>query len=401
VRKEKIVKEGSTTLILGAGFGGIALARHLRSALPEPHRIRLVDRRSEFHMGTTKTWVMLDQGEPETFSRPLRRLSTHGIEVVQAEVLGIDLSRRAVTTSGGAMEGDFLVIALGAELDMSAIPGLAETASSFYRMPDALRLRERLRRFDGGDLVLLIPRAPFQCPPAPYEGAMLLHSLLQDRGIRGRTRMHLYTIEKAPMATAGPEIGKHIVAELEARSISFHPGTKVSRVEARAVVMEDGSRVPFDLLIAIPPHVSPRVVREGGLAAPGGWIPVDPGTMEISASHGGEAGRVFAIGDTTSVALPGRFQPETPLFLPKAGVFAEGQGAAAAAAIAARVFGGEPEERFEGRGFCFIETGSGRAMRGDGDFFHLPHPLMSPHEPDERQYAEKKEWVASWMDRHL
>jgi sulfide:quinone oxidoreductase len=230
---------------------------------------------------------------------------------------------------------------------------------------------------------------------------MLLHSHFRERGMEGRTRIHFYTVEKAPMATAGPEIGKHIVSELEKRSIDFHPSVKLSRVDesSRRLVFEDGTEAPCDLLIAVPPHEAPRAVRESGLTNQAGWVPVDPKTLALAS--GGEPHRVFAIGDVTTVPLPGRFQPEMPLSLPKAGVFAEGQARTVADQIAAHVLGREPGGTFDGKGFCYIETGAGRAMRGDGDFYNLPHPMMVPGSPDEAQYKAKKEWATGWMDTYL
>jgi sulfide:quinone oxidoreductase len=202
------------------------------------------------------------------------------------------------------------------------------------------------------------------------------------------------------MATAGPEIGRYIIDRLGEREIGFHPLTKVGRVEGdrRAVVLEDGTSIPYDLLIAIPPHEAPKAVRESGLTGSGGWIPVDSRTLQLSA---GEENRVFAIGDVSSVPLPGRFAPDVPLVLPKAGVFAEAQAKVVANRIATHVLGRAPEGEFDGVGFCYIELGGDAAIRGDGSFFDLPHPSMTPSEPSAGQLELKKAWVQSWMATYL
>lgn len=396
----RISSSMTTTLVLGGGFGGIAAARLLRRALPADHEVRLVTNTPDFQIGATKTWVMLGEAEPARVSRPVAALAAHGIRVELAEVLRIDARARTVTTDAGERAADYLVLALGATLDRSGVPGL-DAAETFYTRDGAVRLRETLRGFEGGRVVLLIPRLPFQCPPGPYEGAMLLHAHLERRGIRAGTALDVHTVEKAPMGTAGPEIGKVVVARLAERGIGFHPRRETREVDGarRVVVMADGSEVPYDLLIAIPPHLPPRAVRESGLGGPSGWVPVDPRTLEIANSP--SPGRVFAIGDVAGVPLPGRFAPDLPLSLPKAGIFAEREAAVVAARIAAHASGGAPTDVFDGKGFCFIEMGAGLAMRGDGSFFELPHPVMTPQEPGPALLAEKKAWVERWMATYL
>ena len=393
--------KGSTTVILGGGFGGIATARNLRKALPPEHRILLVSRTSSFQMGTTKTWVMLGEAEPEKVTRPLDVLSSHGIEVLLAEVQRIEPSKMEITTSDGVLRPDYVVIALGAELDMAAVPGLAEAGETFYTRDGAVRLRSILQDFAGGKIVLVIPRIPFQCPPGPYEAAMMLRSYLRARGLAQKSSIEIHTVEKSPMATAGPAIGKYITDSLGERGIGFHPQCQVQSVDGagRAVVLADGTRISYDLLIAIPPHAGPRVVRESGLTNAAGWVPADPKTLEMTDTP--RANRIFAIGDVTSVPLPGRFNPDMPLVLPKAGIFAERQASVVASRIASHVLDREVGTVFDGKGFCYIEVGDGQAMRGDGSFFDMPHPTMTPRSPDGVQLAEKKAWVDSWMSTYL
>ena len=196
------------------------------------------------------------------------------------------------------------------------------------------------------------------------------------------------------MATAGPEMGQFIKAELAQRGIGLFPQKKAARVEgtARRVVFEDRTEARYDLLIAIPPHEAPKVARDAGLVGPSGWIPVDPHTLEVKSGEG--AGRVYAVGDITAVPLPGRFKPDLPLALPKAGVFAKAQGQVAAHQIAAKILGTAPSQAFDGKGYCYLETGGGRAVKANGSFFELPHPVMQKQVPDEAQFRDKLDWVA-------
>ncbi len=387
----------STTLILGGGFGGLACARTLAARAPRSHRILLVDRSRNFLVGAAKTWVMLGERRAEEAVCERSRLLPAGVTLIEDEVRGIDAERCEARTTSGTLSADHLVVALGADLDLAAVPGLAEAAQSFYTLDGAVRLRTALGSFTGGRIVVLIPRVPFKCPPAPYEAAMMLSAALERRGVRPATTLDVWTVEKAPMATAGPEMGKTIASELASRGIGFHSGRKAAAVEGAASVVrfEDGSEAGYDLLIAVPPHRVPGILVEAGLAEPGGWIPVDPATMAVKKP--GNAPHVYAIGDLTSVALPGRWSPEVPLVLPKAGVFAAAQGEAVAARIAAALTGEPATATFGGQGHCYIEVGGGRAMRGDGTFFATPHPVMSARAPDEAQYRDKLAWVESWL----
>ena len=137
----------------------------------------------------------------------------------------------------------------------ASVPGLAQAAHTFYTVEGAQRLKLALDGFAGGEGVMLIPKAPFKCPPAPYEAAMLLHQAFEQRGIGGQVRLSIHTVEAAPMATAGPEMGQYIQAELAQRGIAVFPQRATARVDgaARQVVFDDGTQAPYDLLLAVPP----------------------------------------------------------------------------------------------------------------------------------------------------
>jgi sulfide:quinone oxidoreductase len=383
----------TTSLILGGGFGGIVTANTLRQLLPAAHKIVLIDKKATFNIGATKTWIMLGERTPEQVMRNLSALSSRGIDFVQAEVQKIDPVKREVVTSNKTWRGDFLVLALGADMNLSKISGL-EAAETFYTLEGALRLREMLPKFTSSELVILIPATPFKCPPGPYEAAMLLHEYFTKRGRRDKIKLSLYTVEPAPMATAGPQMGQFIIGELQKRDIAFYNQKRCKNVDStnHVINFEDGSTAPFDLLIAIPPHEAPPAVREAGLTDASGWIPVDPKTLKTSVD------RVYAIGDLSKVPLPGRFKPEMPLVLPKAGVFAEAHGRVVAHQIAAEMLGQEAAETFDGLGYCYIETGEQQAVRGDGEFFALPHPQMTAQPTS---LAQKQAWAEAWVKKYL
>ena len=384
-------------VILGGGFGGITVASALRQLLPAEHQITLVDRSAHFLVGATKTWVMLGQRAPDQVLQSRAALQQRGVELLQSEITRIDPESGVVSMASQELRPDFLVIALGANLKLALVPGLESAAQTFYTLDGAVKLNQALEAFDGGEVVLLIPRLPFKCPPAPYEAAMVLQADFSRRGISANTRLSVYTAEGAPMATAGPQMGALVREQLAQRGIGFHPQKKTLSVDGpqRRIHFEDGSQASYDLLIAIPPHEAPPVVRQAGLVNQSGWIPVGPQTFQVTSVSSRIP--IYAIGDNITLPLPGRFNPEVPLVLPKAGVMAEAQGRVVADQIAARILGKTPEERFDGRGACFIETGGGRAIIAEGQFFATPHPLMHAEPESEAVYAEKVRWVEGWL----
>lgn len=386
------------TVILGGGVGGVVTANTLRGFLPDAkeHEIVLVEKKKVFQLGATKTWVMLGQKKLEEVQRPLASLRARGISVVEDVVEKIDPIRREVKTAKATLAADYLVVALGADLNAAAVPGL-DRAETFYTIDGAIRLGGLLKDFKGGEIVILNPRMPIKCPPAPYEVAFLLDHLFKGAGLREKTKLTICTVEPAPMPTAGAKVSSFIKEELAKRGIGYQAGKKIQSVAAdrKALVFEDGSETAYDLLITVLPHEAPKVVRDAGLAAAGGWIPVDPKTLKTSVD------RVWAIGDITTVPLPGRYKPDVPLVLPKAAVFAEAHGKVVARQIADQVQGKDSAAAFEGKGFCFVEFGGHHAMGGEGAFFEMPAPKVGTRTPDLSQFEEKLAWAQAFLDRNF
>ncbi|MEY4675467.1 MAG: hypothetical protein RL148_3251 [Planctomycetota bacterium] len=386
---------GTRTLILGGGVGGVVAANSLRQSLGEAgadHEIVVVEPRRDCYLGAAKTWVMLGHQKLEDVTRPVAALSARGITVVADTVLAIDPKAREVRTSKATLTADYLVIALGADLDPSAVPGLAQ-AETFYTMDGALKLGKVLAGWQGGEIVILNPRMPIKCPPAPYELAFLLDHEFKQRGVRAKTKLTVCTVEPAPMPSAGARMGEFMKDELAKRDIAYHPAKKTKAVLAdrKVVQFEDGTEVRYDLLVSVLPHQAPKVVRDAGLAAAGGWIPVDPKTLQTSVE------RVWAIGDVTSVPLPGRYKPDVPLVLPKAAVFAEAHAKVVAEQIAAHVLGKPCTAEFTAQGFCFVEFGDSHAMGGEANFFAMPAPQVATRVPDLEQFQEKLAWASRFL----
>jgi len=378
-------------LILGGGVGGLVAANYLRKALSKDHRVILVEREPAFAFAPSFLWLMTGGRTAAQISRPLAGLEKKGIEVVRGEIERIDAERREVLVNGRTLAGDFLIVALGAEFGSDTIPGLAQAGHNFYTLAGAEALRDALRSFAGGQLVVLTATPAYKCPAAPYEAAMLLEYDCRKRKIRARTRVDLYAAEAGPMGVAGPEVSKVVRQMVEAKDITYHPEHQIAEVDPNAhrLKFTNGAETTYDLLAYVPPHRAPRVVRESGLTAESGWIAVDRHTMETRYE------RVYALGDVVSIPL------KLGKPLPKAGVFAHAEAKVVARNIVRAITGKGRSAAFDGLGECFIETGDGKAGFGKGDFYAEPVPEMKIHSPARHWHAGKvvfeKDWLRRWF----
>jgi sulfide:quinone oxidoreductase len=375
-------------LILGGGSGGLATAGRLKELLGDKISITVIDKQRSFVMGFSLLRVMTGEKTEQEVTVPKEKVSQKGIKFINTEVNRIDVNNGIVRTDQGEFVYDYLVVALGAELAPEKIPGF-ESAFHMYTLEDAKKLRDALSSFRGGSIRLVVSSTPFKCPPAPYEAAMLIDDHLRNKGLRDKSDIQIFTPEPQPMPIAGPEVGNTVVSMLNEKGIGFHSNTKVSLIDgsSKQIVFENGSREKYDLLIAIPPHTTPKVIREsGGLTDASEWISVDPKNMQTKHD------RVYAIGDVAAVKLP------SGMMLPKAATFAFGQAEIVASNIASSVLGTEARN-WDGFGECFIETGSGNAAYGSGSFYSSPKPMINLQIPSKELRERKDVWGNYWTKR--
>jgi sulfide:quinone oxidoreductase len=379
------------TIILGAGSGGLAAAVELRRRAPAGHRVVLVDRCAEHTYQPSLLWQMVGRRRPEQFRRPLRLLEKKGIEFHHAEVEDLDLDNKVVCTASGDLDYESLVVSLGAQLVPETVPGFDQLAHNLYESDGCAEIHAALEDFREGTIGILITAMPFKCPAAPYEAAFLAESFVRRKGIRRNVEIHLFTPEHTPMPVAPPGIGDSLADTLAARGISYHPlfTFKELRPETREVVASDGRSHTVDLLIGIPPHQAPAVVRSSELLGVSGFIHADARTLH--SDHEG----VFAIGDVATVRLP------NGKALPKAGVFAHSEAKVVAEQIADEAAGKPSRTAFDGKGYCWIELGDGRAGFAGGDFYSEPEPDLKMRRPGRPLHwgkvAFEKWWLHHWF----
>jgi sulfide:quinone oxidoreductase len=367
----------SRVVVLGAGFGGLEAATTLSEALGDAVDVTLIDKNDSFVFGFSKLDVMFGRERPEEVRLPYRNIAKPGVRFLQETVTAIDPEARRVSTDQGVHEADFLIVALGADYDMDATPGLAEGGNEFYTVAGAERLRSVIPEFTQGKAVIGVCGAPFKCPPAPSEAALLLHDNLLARGIRDACEIS-FVIPFGTPVPPSPETSAALVEAFAQRDIDFIPNRRVAALdpERRVVVLDDDSEMPFDLFLGVPKHRAPDVILASGMAEDG-YIPVESRTLRTRFAN------VFALGDVATVGVP------------KAGVFAERAGRAVAESLAASIRNGEQPEGYDGLGSCYIEFGAGQVGRVDVDFLSGPKPTGAYQEPSVALAAEKEHFGSS------
>jgi len=368
-------------VILGAGFGGLELSTDLSARMGGDAEIVLIDQNGGFIFGFSKLDVMFGRTSPHSVFHPYGDIERLGVRFVRTTVRAIDAERKRVETDAGTFAADILVVALGADLDPAATPGLIEAGQEFYTPEGAFALRDILAEFDGGRVVVGVTSTPFKCPPAPSETALLLHDFLEGKGVRGRSTIALVMPLGAPIPPS-PAASEALLRAFAERDISWHPDRIVRCLDGRrkAAVFSDGTEMGFDLFLGVPHHRVPKVVEESGMTVDG-WVPVDPRTLETRFAD------VYAVGDVTSVGTP------------KAGVFAEGQAAVVASQIVARHRTDSSPLAYDGRGVCYLEFGQNAVGRVEVTFLSGQAPMGSLEGPSARIAAEKVDFGATRIQR--
>jgi sulfide:quinone oxidoreductase len=374
-------------LVLGGGFGGIATALGIRDRMGPAAEVTLVDRRDSFAMGLRKNWGIAGIEAHSLGERKLDLLTSRGVTVVKGEIGAIDAAARSATVDGHVLESDVLVVALGAERAVDAVPGLKGHGVDVYDRDANEANAAIVEEFSGGRVVIGVFGAPYPCPPAPYELALMLSERFDERELS--YGMLVTTVLPRSLPILG-EVGcAAFDGRLAGAGVSLRTDTKATEVRAGEVLF-DGGRIPFDLLLAVPPHRVPSAVLDAGMTGPSGWIPVNARTLETKFDG------VYAVGDVTAIPL------STGGAMPKAGVFAQAEGEVVAARIAASLAGRQPDAVFAGEGMCFLETGRGKAAAVQGSFLADP-PQVELTESTEHGFAAKQafesERLAAWFGR--
>jgi len=368
-------------VVLGAGFAGLELAARLSRSLSDEVRLTLIDQNESFSFGFSKLDIAFGRKTRAEVLVHYRDISKAGVAFRRERVTSIDPETRRVATDVGSYDADVLVVALGAGYDLAATPGFEEGGLEYYSIAGAERMRDVLLDFESGTVLIGILGQPFKCPPAPFEGALLLHDHFVERGIRGDVEIRVI----GPMAAPVPitkEVSQSFLDALHPRGIEYVPKQLVTQLNLRKrqARLAGGESVSYDLFVGIPVHRVPDVVERSGLAVDG-WVPVDRGNLMTRFPN------VYAVGDVAGLPVA------------KAGVFAEAAAAVVADDIAARLHGGVLEQAYEGAGSCYLEFGGGMVAKVEANFLGGPSPTARLVGPSTELAAEKEAFGRTRRER--
>lgn len=375
-------------LILGGGFGGLSAANEIRKSLSSSQaKITVVDKKNWFMVGFAKLWIIKGTRTFENSTGLLSGLAKKDIEFLNDEVLKIDLETQQVKTTTQNISYDFLIIAMGAVLAPQKIPGLVENGMNLYDYRESEKIHDKIMELKSGNIAIAIMGMPYKCPPAPFEASLIINSMLREKGIRDSVKIHCFSPAPITLPAAGPEISKKILDLINSEKIIFHNSCKIKSVESNKLIFQEGE-AEFDLLLAIPPHVAPNVIYESGLAQQDNFIPIDRDCKTPYEN-------VYAVGDVTILKVTDTWA------VPKAGIFAEGEGLTVAKRIISKIQSLEDSVLFDGKGGCFIESGRDTASMIEIDMFSGPTPSTKLTESTSKHLDEKlqfeKDRFAQWL----
>lgn len=375
-------------LILGGGFGGLSAANEIRNNLSSSQvKITIIDKKDWFMVGFAKLWIIRGTRTFENSIGSLNELSKKNIDFLKEEILQIDLQNKNIKTTTKILSYDFLIIAMGAVLAPEKIPGLSENGMNLYDHNQLTEIHNKLKKMKSGNIAISIMGMPYKCPPAPFEASLLIDSMLREEGVRDSVQIHFYSPAPITLPAAGPEISQQILNLINSENIIFHDSCKIKSVEKNKLIFQNGE-ANFDLLLAIPPHVAPKVIYDSELAKEGGFIPINRNCKT-------QFENVYAVGDVTTLTVI------DTITVPKAGIFAEGEAITVAQNIMSKIQSKTESSLFDGKGGCFIESGRDTASLIEVDMFSEPKPTTKLTESTTKHLDEKiqfeKERLSKWL----
>jgi sulfide:quinone oxidoreductase len=375
-------------VILGGGFGGLAAANEIRNSLDSSKvKITIIDKKDWFMVGYAKLWIMNGTRTFENSIGSLDNLSKKQINFIKDEITEINPKNSFVKIKSGKISFDFLIISMGAILAPEKIPGLVENGFNLYDHNQLHQINKKLNEIKSGKIAIVIMGMPYKCPPAPFEASLLVDSMLRKRGIRDSVQIDFYSPAPITLPAAGPEVSKQILDLVNSEKITFHNSQKIKHVEPKKLIFEN-DEYNFDILLAIPPHIAPKVIYDSNLALKPGFISIDRDCKTPFEN-------IFAVGDVTSLTV------NDTMAVPKAGIFAEGEGIVVAKNIISKLESNEKSILFAGKGGCFLESGRDTASIIEVDMFTNQKPTTRLTESTKDNLTKKldfeKERLSKWL----
>ncbi len=353
-------------LILGSGAGGTMTANNLRKKLSTKEwDITIIDNDEIHHYQPGWLFIPFDVYTPEDCQKPKRDFIPDGVNFIFDEVVGLNTDNRQVEGKKSKYNYDMLIIATGCTTAPEEVEGMMEgwqkDIHEFYSLDGAVALREKLKYFDSGRIVLNIAELPYKCPVAPLEFVYMADWFFDVNGVRDNVEIEFVT----PIGGAfSKPIASRMLGEIMAqKNIKVTPNFDIAQVNADEKTIEShkGEKVDYDLLVSIPPNFGAKFLEGSGLEDPLRFIDTDHFTLKAK-----KADNIFVVGDATNVPTS------------KAGAVAHYEMETIVENVVREIDGQEPKETFDGHATCFICSGYEKAFLIDFNYKYEPLPGKFP-----------------------
>ncbi|MBP6642070.1 MAG: NAD(P)/FAD-dependent oxidoreductase [Flavobacteriales bacterium] len=349
-------------LILGAGTAGTMMVNHLRRELKKDEwDLTIVDERKEHHYQPGYLFLPFDYYTPEDILKPVAEFIPKGVELLLEKIDRILPEENAVMLSNGTrLPYDLLIIATGTNIAPEETEGMngpewRKSIFDFYTFEGALALRDKLKDWPGGKLVVHITEMPIKCPVAPLEFAFIADSFFKEKGMRDKVEISFVTpLSGAFTKPQATEVLGHLLTDKYINVVSDFAIEKVDNAN-KTIVDYGGTEVPFDLLVTVPTNKGNDVIARSGMGDDLNYVPTNKATLRSEAYE-----NIFVLGDASNIPAS------------KAGAVAHFEAEVLTQNIVSFTKGEAMKEEFDGHTNCFIETGGGKALLIDFNYTHEP-----------------------------
>mgnify|MGYP000893675235 FL=1 len=349
-------------VILGAGTAGTMMANHLHHKLKkEEWQIDIIDERKEHYYQPGYLFLPFDIYQPDDIVKTIEEFIPNGVNLINERIEKISPNDNTIILdNGNIIKYDILIIATGAKIAPEEIEGMngAEWQKSvfdFYTFEGALSLRNKLREWEGGKLVVHITELPIKCPVAPLEFAFLADSYFHNKKMRDKVEITYVT----PLSGAftKPKATEALEHLLHDKNIHIESDFAICEVdnENKKIIDYGGREIPFDLLVTVPTNKGDDLMERSGLGDDLNYVPTHKATLQSIAHQ-----NIFVLGDATNIPAS------------KAGSVAHFEAEILTDNIMHFIHGEPLKEEFDGHANCFIETGNGKALLIDFNYTHEP-----------------------------
>lgn len=349
-------------VILGAGTAGTMMANHLKHELKHDEwDITIIDESKEHHYQPGYLFLPFDIYSPEDIIKSITEFIPKGVHFMNKRIEKVEPTSNTIKlTDGDTITYDILIIATGAKIAPEETEGMKgaewhQSVFDFYSFEGALALRNKLRNWKGGRLVVHITEMPIKCPVAPLEFAFLADSYFKHKNMRDKVDITFVTpLSGAFTKPKSTEALQHLLDE---KHIAIVPDFAVQEVDNinKKIIDYSGKEVPFDLLITVPTNKGDELMARSGLGDDLNYVPTNRATLQSK-----NYANIFVIGDASNVPAS------------KAGSVAHFEAEILTENILHYIKGEPLKEEFDGHANCFIETGNGKALLIDFNYTHEP-----------------------------